>query len=51
MAQGNNKMGQKGMNAMFVITHDEIEHMLQQEKKFTYGNPFVDYRPQKEDPH
>ena len=24
MLQGDNKMGQKGMNAMFVMSHDEI---------------------------
>ncbi len=26
MAQGDNKTGQKGTNAMFVMTHDEIAH-------------------------
>jgi hypothetical protein len=38
MAQGGNKTGQKGTNAMFVMTHDEIEHVLRDSKKFTYGN-------------
>ncbi len=47
MAQGDNKMGQKGTNAMFVITHNKIYKVLAQKKKFTYGNPVVDYRPQK----
>ncbi len=28
MAQGDNKMGQKGTNAMFVMTHEEIQHVL-----------------------
>jgi hypothetical protein len=42
MAQGNNKMGQKGTNAIFVMTHDEIRHVLLEGKKFTYGNPVVD---------
>jgi hypothetical protein len=28
MAQGCNKIGQKGTNAMFVMTHDEIRHAL-----------------------
>ncbi len=28
MAQGCNKTGQKGMNAMFVMTHDDIRHAL-----------------------
>ncbi len=51
MAQGDNKTGQRGMNAMFVMTHDEIKHMLKEGKKFTYGNPVVNYRPQKDDLH
>ncbi len=51
MAQGDNKTGQKGTNVMFVMTHNEIKHVLQQNKKFTYGNPVVDYLPQKEDPN
>jgi hypothetical protein len=28
MAQGNNKAGQKGTNAMFVMTHEEVQHVL-----------------------
>jgi hypothetical protein len=28
MAQGNNKIGQKGTNAMFVMTHEEIQQVL-----------------------
>ncbi len=51
MAQGCNKTGQKGTNAMFVMNHDEIRHALKANKFFTYANPVVDYRPQKEDPH
>jgi hypothetical protein len=51
MAQGCNKTGQKGTNAMFVMTHDDIRHALAAKKKFTYANPVVDYQPQKEDPH
>jgi hypothetical protein len=51
MAQGCNKMGQKGTNAMFVMSHDEIMHALAAKKKNTYANPVVNYRPQKEDPH
>ncbi len=50
MAQGNNKTGQKGTNAMFVMTHDEIAHVLRAGKVFTYANPVVNHRPQKEDP-
>ncbi len=49
MAQGDNKMGQKGTNAMFVMTHEEIQHVLQAGKKFTYANSVVDHCPQKED--
>jgi hypothetical protein len=48
MAQGDNKTGQIGTNAMFVMTHNKISHAMQQ-KKFTYGI-LVD-RPQKEFPH
>jgi hypothetical protein len=28
MSQGNNKMGQKGTNAMFVMTHEELLQVL-----------------------
>ncbi len=51
MAQGDNKMGQKGTNAVFVITHDKIKQAMAVGKFFTYMNPVVDYRPQKEDPY
>ena len=51
MAQGCAKTGQKGTNAMFVMTHDEIMHALAAKKFFTYANPVIDFRPQKEDPH
>jgi hypothetical protein len=32
MAQGCNKTGQKGTNAMFVMNHDEIKHALKANK-------------------
>jgi hypothetical protein len=51
MAQGCNRTGQKGTNAMFVVTHGKICHALAAKKFFTYANPVVDYRPQKDDPH
>ena len=51
MAQGDNKTGQKGANAMFVMNHDNITKILKAGKKFTYVNPVVDHRPQKEDPN
>jgi hypothetical protein len=43
MLQGKNKTGQKGTNAMFVMSHNEIQHMLATGRKFTYGNPVIDY--------
>ena len=49
--QGENKTGQKGMNAMFVMNHDDIKKVLKASKKITYANPAVDHRPQKEDPN
>jgi hypothetical protein len=51
MAQGCNKTGQKGTNAMFVMTRNEIAHALAVGTTFTYANPVVDYRPHKEDPN
>jgi hypothetical protein len=51
MAQGDNKTGEKGTNAMFVMTHNEIAHAQAANSFFTYGNPVVGYRPQKEFPH
>ena len=51
MAQGDDKTGQKGTNSMFVMNHKDIKRALEHKKKFTYGNPVVDYRPQKDDPH
>jgi hypothetical protein len=36
MAQGDNKMGQKGTNPMFVMTHDEIKQAVAAENFFTY---------------
>ena len=51
MVQGENKTGQKGMNAMFVMNHDDIKKILAIGKKITYENPVVDHRPQKEDPN
>ncbi len=49
MCQGDNKTGQKGTNAMFVMTHDKIAQVLRAKKVFTYANPVVDHRPQNED--
>ena len=49
--QRDNKSGQKGMNAMFMMTHKKIAHALAEKNVFTYGNPFNNYRPQKAFPH
>jgi hypothetical protein len=51
MAQGCDKTGQKGTNAMFVMTHKEIAHALWNGMKFRYANPVVNYWPQKEHPN
>ncbi len=51
MAQGDNKTEQKGTNAMFVMTHDGIAHAYQEKKFFTFANPVVNYRPQKNNPN
>jgi hypothetical protein len=50
MTQGDKKTGQEGTNAMFVMTHDEIWHVLRTGMTFTYGNLVVDYQPQKDNP-
>ena len=51
MFQGDIKMGQKGTNTMFVMTHNEIKQAVAAGNFFTYMKPVVDYRPQKEDPY
>ncbi len=51
MCQGDNKTEQKGTNAMVVMTQKEIALAHRAKKVFTYGNPVVDHRPQKEDPN
>ncbi len=51
MTKGDDKTGQEGTNAMFVMSHKEIRRAHELKKKFTYGKPVVDYRPQKDDPH
>ncbi len=51
MAQGDNKTGQKGTNAMFVMTHDKIALAYCEKKFFTFANPVVNYHPQKDDPN
>ena len=43
MAQGDNKMGQKVINTIFVMNKDEISQVVQAGKTFTYANPVVDH--------
>ena len=42
IAQGCNKMGQKGTNAMFVMTKAEIARALTAGKKITYANSVIE---------
>ncbi len=50
MAQGDNKTGQKGTNAIFVMTHADIP-LIPADRTITYARVVVDFRPQKADPH
>jgi hypothetical protein len=50
MAQGCNKTGQKGTNAIFIMTHEEIRN-IPKDRIVTYARVVVDFRPQKDDPH
>jgi hypothetical protein len=50
MTQGSNKTGQKGTNAMFVMTHVEIL-LIPADQTITYAQVVVDFHPQKADPH
>jgi len=50
MAQGDNKTGQKGTNAIFVMTHAEIP-LIPTDRTITYMRVVVDFCPQKADPH
>ncbi len=51
MAQGDNKTGQIGTNAIFVMNHNELGQILRAGKNITFANPVVNHRPQKEDPN
>jgi hypothetical protein len=50
MSQGNNKTGQKGTNAMFVMSPSNI-HMIPKDHVITYARVVVNHCPQKEDPN
>ncbi len=43
MAQRENKTGQTGTNAIFVMTHNEISQVVRTGEKFTYAKPVVDH--------
>jgi hypothetical protein len=50
MAQSDKKTGQKGMNSIFVMTHDEIKK-IPKNQTVTYAHVIVNFCPQKADPH
>jgi hypothetical protein len=49
-SQGINKTGQKGTNAIFVMTHTEIL-LIPADQTIMYALVVVDFCPQKIDPH
>ena len=50
MAQGDNRTNTKGMDAIFVLTHDQIK-AIPKHKTITYARLVVDFCPQKDDPN
>jgi hypothetical protein len=50
MCQGDNKMGAKGTNTMFVMKPEEVDH-TPAARLATYANIVVDYWPQKDNPY
>ncbi len=50
MAQGDNKIGQKGTNSVFVMSHEAIQ-AIPKKQTVTYARVIVDYCPQKTDPY
>ena len=50
MAQGDSRTGTKGMNAIFVLDHEQIAN-IPKKKTVTYARLVVDFRPQKDDPN
>ncbi len=50
MAQGDNKTGQRGTNAIFVMTHAEIP-LIPADRTITYAWVVVDFHLQKADTH
>ena len=50
MAQGDNKTGTPGMDAIHVLDHEQIKK-IPKKKTITYARLVVDFRPQKKDPN
>ncbi len=50
MCQGDNKMGAKGTNAMFVMKPEEVDR-IPAARLAMYANIVVDYQPQKDNPY
>ena len=50
MAQGDNKTGQNGTNAIFVMNYEEII-LIPADRTITYARVVTDFHPQKADPH
>jgi hypothetical protein len=50
MSQGDNKMGQKGTSAMFVMLPSNVPN-IPKDRVITYARVVVDHRPQKADPN
>ena len=50
MSQGNDKTGQKGTNAMFVMSPQDIPN-IPKDRVVTYAQVVVDHHPQKTDPN
>jgi hypothetical protein len=50
MSQGDNKTGQKGTNAVFIMFPSDIP-LIPKDHVITYARVVVDHRPQKEDPN
>ena len=50
MAQGDLKIGEKGTNFIFAMTHDEIAN-IPKDRVVTYASIVVNFRPQKKNPN
>jgi hypothetical protein len=50
MSQGDNKMGQKGTNAMFIMLPSDVPN-IPKDRVITYARVVIDHHPQKADPN